>query len=198
MKPEYIPNYIKSESYVWSDTPNGYLGHFMDLNWIDATPARKEYFMSEEDSIPYTYGSGENARIYYSSKFSAPTSWIMEQLNTEFNCQYNVCFLNRYDNAKQALGYHADDSPGMNLDHPISVISFGSKRSIYWKSKDFKGELPPENKQVLDSGSLFIMPAGFQKDHLHKIAKADKEYGTRISLTFRNYRDPNGFYDCFG
>ena len=197
MKPIYDPNYLDPVVYGWDDAKS-FFDHLKQLEWIEATPARKEYFMSEGGGIPYTYGFGEHARTYHSKPFTGPVEFIMTKLNHDFNCQYNVCFLNRYDNAKQALGYHADDSPGMNLEHPIAVISFGSPRSIYWKKKDFKGDLPPENKQVLIYNSLFTMPAGFQKDHFHKIAKSDQECGTRISLTFRNYRDPNGIYDCFG
>ena len=36
---------------------------------------------------------------------------------------YNVCFLNRYDDQRNHLGWHADDSPEMDHDHPIAVVS---------------------------------------------------------------------------
>ena len=72
-------------------------------------------------------------------------------------------------------------------NHDIAVISLGAEREIWWKQKDFKGPIPKENKQLLQNGSLFIMPAGFQKDYLHKIPKCDHACNIRISLTFRNY-----------
>ena len=75
----------------------------------------------------------------------------------------------------------------MDLDHPIAVVSLGAEREIWWKDKHFKGTIPQENRQLLKNGSLFIMPAGFQNDHLHKIPRCDRPCGIRISLTFRYF-----------
>lgn len=158
----------------------------MDLEWLKVTEARKEYFMAH-NTLSYTYGLGKAARTYVSKPFSKSVSMIMSKLNEVYNCNYNVCFLNRYDNAKMQLGWHADDSAEMNKKHDIAVVSFGVEREIWWKEKDLKGTIPPENKQLLANGSLFIMPAGFQDSYFHRIPKSDKECGIRISLTFRNY-----------
>lgn len=179
MKPIYISSFIEDKENVFNHLLN-------DLSWLEVTDARKEYFMSEK-LLAYTYGKGKSAREYASSPYSEPIKNIMQKLNQCYNCDYNVCFLNRYDNAKNALGWHADDSPEMNTKHDIAVISFGATREIWWKLKDFKGEIPKENRQLLGDGSLFIMPAGFQEKYFHRIPKCDRECGTRISLTFRNY-----------
>jgi alkylated DNA repair dioxygenase AlkB len=56
--------------------------------------------------------------------------------------------------------------------------------------KGIKGDIPDEDKFLLENGSLFIMPAGYQKDHVHKIPKHDRVCGGRISLTFRKYVEP--------
>lgn len=179
MRPVYIENYIKDKELVFN--------HLLeDLAWLQVTEARKEYFMSD-NQISYTYGSGKSARTYDSSIFSEPIKTMLLALNKEYNTDYNVCFLNRYDTQKNWLGWHADDSPEMNPKHAICVVSFGAEREIWWKDKSFKGEIPKENRQVLQNGSLFIMEAGFQADNFHKIPKCDKACGIRISLTFRNY-----------
>jgi len=179
MKPEYISNFVEDpDKLIWNSLFN--------LVWLEATPARKEYFMAKQQ-IPYMYGSGKNERVYHASPYIQSVLDIENKLNKEFDANFNVCFLNRYDQKQHALNWHADDSVEMNLDHPIAVISFGAERDIWWKSKDLKGTIPPENKQKLESESLFLMPTGFQRDHFHKIPKCDRECGTRISLTFRNY-----------
>lgn len=36
--------------------------------------------------------------------------------------------------------------------------------------------------------SCFIMPAGFQDNHVHRIPKHNRPCGARISLTFRKYK----------
>ena len=104
-----------------------------------------------------------------------------------YNSEYDVCFLNRYDNQRNHLGWHSDDSPEMDMNHPIAVVSIGAIREIWIKPREFKGEIPLSNRYPLASGSLFIMPAGFQESNLHKIPKHDRKCGGRISLTFRKY-----------
>jgi alkylated DNA repair dioxygenase AlkB len=179
MRPIYLPDYILDKEAAFN--------HLLTLKWLEVTTARKEYFMSNQP-LSYTYGSGQAARTYTSEVFSEPMQTIMDKLNEDYHCNYNICFLNRYDNSKNQLGWHADNSPEMNTNHDICVISFGSEREIWWKKQDYKGEIPKENRQLLHNGSLFIMPAHFQETNFHKIPKCDKECGIRISLTFRNYQ----------
>jgi alkylated DNA repair dioxygenase AlkB len=134
----------------------------------------------------YTYGVGKFARTYASSPYHPLVAKIEERLNKD-GLRYNVCFLNRYDGRGQFLGWHADDSPGMDLDHPIAVISLGEAREIWWKPQGETGVVPVDQRQLLAEGSLFVMPAGFQRTHFHRIPKGDHDMGTRISLTFRHY-----------
>jgi len=50
-----------------------------------------------------------------------------------------------------------------------------------------KGLLPQENRILLERGSLFVMPKGFQDTYFHRIPKHDRPCGWRISLTFRSF-----------
>lgn len=126
----------------------------------------------------------------------------------------NVCFLNRYEGERQHLGWHADDHPGTDHSRPIVSVSFGEPREIWWRAlpcshcsgtrrlasmhgDDEKfdsyecptchGEKPEVHRQLLEHGSLFIMPPGMQQTHQHRIPKGDRKMGTRISLTFRAF-----------
>lgn len=156
-----------------------------ELTWGEFTDARKEYFMAATP-MQYTYGVGKFARTYDSSEYHSVVSDIQNALNST-GLSYNVCFLNRYDGRGNFLGWHADDSPGMSHEHPIAVVSYGAEREIWWKPQSQKGEIPADQRQLLGHGSLFVMPAGFQKTHFHRIPKGDRDVGTRISLTFRRY-----------
>jgi alkylated DNA repair dioxygenase AlkB len=179
MKPTYVKDFhnvgILSYNTLMEDVP-----------WVNRDAPREECFMASND-LEYTYGKGENARTYRSVPMHPLVQILMDKLNECFLTNYNVCFLNYYKSGKQHLGWHADDSPEMDADHPIAVISFGAERYIWVKEREYKGNIPDEDKYLLENGSLFIMPAGFQKDHLHKIPKHDRECGGRISLTFRRF-----------
>lgn len=179
MKPDYQSNFIVNADEV--------LTHLLGLEWLSVTEARLEYFMSDE-SRSYTYGKPPFDREYHSSVYTSPVLAIQDRLNKLLDAKFNVCFLNRYNTQKHQLGWHADDSPTMDRDHPIAVVSFGAEREIWWKLQTEKGVIPPEQRQKLGHGSLFVMPARFQDTYFHRIPKADHEVGVRVSLTFRRYK----------
>lgn len=171
MKPEYTPDAFALTLDVTADVP-----------WLSRTSARRECFMALKPSS-YTYGSGGGVRTYESIEM-AP--WVFDVMMA-LGGSYNVCFLNRYDVERDALGWHADDSDGTDLEHPIAVVSIGEPREIWWRRKGEPGIVPLDQRQLLDSGSLFVMPAGFQSLYEHRIPKGSRPMGPRVSLTFRRY-----------
>lgn len=124
---QYIgPNYYY-DTEIWKELTN--------LKWITKRTARHEYFMSDVERT-YTYGNkGTGNETYTSQPFSPKVKLLMDKLNTEFNTKYNVCFLNKYDDQFQHLGWHADDFEGMDPTQPIAVISYGAEREIWVKDK---------------------------------------------------------------
>jgi hypothetical protein len=180
VRPEYIAGWIDPH-----DASTNFETLRDQLAWRHDTEARAEYFMAHTPTA-YTYGSGVGARTYYSSEYHPIVLDIQNKLNL-FGKTYNVCFLNRYDNQKHQLGWHSDDTIGMRHDHPIAVVSFGAEREIWWRNKGQTGVIPANQRQLLGHGSLFVMPAGFQLTHEHRIPKADHTVGSRISLTYRYY-----------
>lgn len=132
-------------------------------------------------SRSYTYGSGRGIRTYDPIVM---LNWVKE-LMASLEGGPNVCFFNRYEDRSNSLGWHSDDSPDTSDANPISVISFGEPREIWWREMGTKGVVPFENRKVLESGSLFVMPPGFQSSYEHRIPKGDRERGPRVSLTFR-------------
>lgn len=178
MKPVYNNCFIDYDAYPRLKT---------EVSWLEETPVRKESFMSFVP-LKYTYGSGRGIRTYTSTEFHPLVSSIMNKLNSETSSKYNVCFLNLYLDETNHLGWHSDNSPEMDQSHPISVISFGQSREIWWREFGYKGQIPESHKQLLEPGSLFTMPAGFQQKYEHRIPKGSWQgMKPRISLTFRKY-----------
>jgi alkylated DNA repair dioxygenase AlkB len=155
-----------------------------DLAWErrGSTP-RSEYYINTLGDIPYVYGKGAGIREYR----PRPMHPFVAQLLTEFRSMghsFEVCFLNRYHNQSDQLGWHADDSPEMDDARPIAIVSLGVEREIWFAPKDDKTQV---TRQLLHHGSLCLMAAGMQDTHLHRIPKAGFVCGERISLTFRGY-----------
>lgn len=182
MKPEVIKKYV--------DNPDAFSILRNETAWENRSSPRDECFMASEGApTVYSYGNANkfrNANHTYSAIPMIPlVEDIMKSLNEDFKAEYNVCVLNYYLDEKGHLGWHADDSPEQDLSHPIAVISFGATRFFWWKKKEMKGDIPDENKILMEPGDLVIMPGGFQDDHYHRIPKHSEKCDGRISLTFR-------------
>ena len=165
--------------------------------WLFRTEARQECFMTDKGGVSYTYGSGRGIRTYTSVPYTpevlrtlrAVTGFLIgvhRFTDQTYKIKLNGCFLNYYKGKKQHLGWHADDFIGMDHSFPIAIVSFGEPREIWWRKIGEKGEV--RNKQLLENGSILIMPPGMQKTHEHRIPKGDRSMGPRVSMTFRRFK----------
>jgi alkylated DNA repair dioxygenase AlkB len=160
---------------------------------------------------PYTYGSGGFERTYNPEPMEQESVLrINKNLTSVLEViggpTFELCFLNRYMDQRDHLGWHADDSPEIDASRPIAVVTFGAEREIWFKPQychickstetQLTGFAPfcsahpgeykaPVTKVLLQHGSLLVMPAGYQQSHYHRIPKSDRVCGERISLTYR-------------
>jgi alkylated DNA repair dioxygenase AlkB len=187
-KPAYL------ETFVRGEVADLYAHIYLETDWVWRTGARAEAFMTEVPGVPYQYGKQPFEREYHSTEMLPIVKAIMDEVNIELTHfrhvkPVNGCFLNRYDNQWHALGWHSDDFEGMDHEAPVAVISLGQPRDIWWRPIGQSGTVPDDQRQLLASGSLFIMPPGFQHTHQHRIPKGDREMGPRVSLTFRRFKE---------
>jgi alkylated DNA repair dioxygenase AlkB len=179
---KYVPDFLKTLA-------DAKFNHFMNIEWDERTPARREAFYSSVGK-DYTYGSGDFKRTYTPrDMFNDPTimqlaSWSMMEFDVN-QPPFELCFLNRYENEKQQLGWHADDDSAIDHTKPIAVISLGAEREI-WVKPIGAGHDEVE-KIRLAHGPLLLMMPGMQQTHYHRIPKNDRPCGPRISLTYRAY-----------
>lgn len=181
-----------------------------ELQWVKVgnTP-RMEYYCNDVP-VNYTYGSGAGERTYAPQPWHPVLKFIQRDLEVSHGCRFEALFLNYYPTGKDHLGWHADDSPEMDNERPICIVSLGAEREIYFRpnesyigkvileasKRDQPGELVAAitesdriQKLRLGNGSLCVMPPGMQLTHQHKIPKSDRQdCGGRISLTYRGYK----------
>lgn len=157
-----------------------------DLAWIRVgdTP-RWEYYWSLTGE-PYTYGRAAGQRMYEAQPDHSAIVEMRARLRDELSLSFDVCFLNRYDDQRDHLGWHADDSPELDDNRPIAIVSLGVAREIWFKRKG--GIDASTERRLLEPGSLCIMAAGMQQAWLHRIPKAGFVCGPRVSLTYRGLR----------
>lgn len=181
-KPDYVPN-----------ADDMFAALRDELAWYrrGQTP-RMEYYCNKHN-VPYVYGTGIHAREYHPNPWHPLIESLMEKINADLDTNMDVCFLNRYDSHKDQLGWHADDSPEMDDDRPIVIVSLGSTRDIWFKEQGASNDPQNVTKITLGHGSACIMKPHMQEEWYHRIPKHHvQECGTRISLTFRGYVTVDG------
>lgn len=155
-----------------------------ELAWVrrETTP-RSEYYINKFNT-PYAYKVGKGVREYLPQTNHPAIEELFVKLAEATGTTFDVCFLNRYHNQSDHLGWHADDSPEMDDARPIAIISLGVEREIWFRLNEAEKEI---SKLKLEHGSLCLMAPGMQDTHMHRIPKAGFFCGERISLTFRGY-----------
>lgn len=203
---EYSPKFIDSPDDIFGILWN-------ELAWVRSNLPRREYYWNAL-GLPYTYGKGNNAKTYQSQYLHPIISELRDYLLEKTGTNFNVCFLNGYENSRDHLGWHADDSPEMDNDSAIAIISLGAEREIWFRPNDntiehlmldnfdifdygtishedwliHRSKYQTPHKLLLGNGSLCLMLPGMQQTHQHRIPKCDRVCGPRISLTFRVYK----------
>lgn len=155
---------------------------WLNFPWEDRGAPRRECFFSEKGE-PYTYGSGAGARTYYPKAAPLMLEELTRAAEELCGCRFELCFANGYAGAREHLGWHADDSDEIDDNRPIAVMSLGAEREIWVKPRGTGADAV--EKIMLPSGSLFVMKAGMQDTHFHRIPKHSAECGYRVSLTWR-------------
>jgi alkylated DNA repair dioxygenase AlkB len=153
------------------------------LEWDDRAGNRQECYMDNSGRL-YTYGRPPHERTYEPIPFPHIVQNMMDFINEKYVTQFDVCVANYYEDERNNLGWHSDDSPEVDPNHPIIVASFGAEREIWTRPIVSPKEI---TKYPLVSHSLFIMSAGKQQTHQHKIPKVGHKVEPRLSLTFRKY-----------
>jgi len=170
----YKPRFISNPDAVFESL-------WAELDWERRpnTP-RKEYW-TNVFGRSYTYGKREE-RTYESRVTHPAIEEVSDALEAELGFRYEGCFLNGYADASDSLGPHADDDPNIDHSRPIAVVTVGDGRDIECIDKETGSRI----RIFLESGSLFLMNAGMQSTHLHRIPKAGFVVKRpRISLTYR-------------
>jgi alkylated DNA repair dioxygenase AlkB len=200
----YVPTFVPNPDDAFTRLRD-------ELEWERRGDApRCEYYCNDTPK-PYVYGRDKGRRLYEPRPYHPVILAIRTALENLAGAVFDVCFLNRYLNQSDHLGWHADDSPEMDDARPVASVSLGVEREIWFRTKPVPGLRGGEQdhvvydqaqtpsgdlvlvasiqKLVLGHGSLCLMAPGMQDAWQHRIPKASRQCGERISLTFRGYVD---------
>lgn len=155
-----------------------------ELDWERRGSTPRREFYCNDVPVPYTYGSGAGVREYAPKAWHPALSAVKAAVEGRVGAPMEVCFLNGYEDARDHLGWYADDSPEMDDERPIAIVTVGAEREIWFRPNS---DALSVEMLLLESGSLCVMLPGMQDTHMHRIPKAGFICGPRISMTFRGY-----------
>lgn len=175
------------------------------------TPLEAQTLLVSVQSLPWTRGKFRGHAVPreevwigpYAYKFSGRTlqaaSWtpgieaVREKIRTLYGGDYNSVLLNRYVNDQDSVAWHSDDEPEMDSTHPIASISLGAARGFLIRPiSDKITTKETVQTYILTSGSLLLMPPGFQQRYEHCVPKSQTPCGSRVNLTFRRMKLKEG------
>ena len=190
-------------------TTSGAGGERMKVIFDDSfvAPSQARALFASLQQLPWTRGKFRGHAVPrdeiwigpYAYRFSGrtlePIAWRDEveaartQIQRRYGGNYNSVLLNRYVDETDSVSWHSDDEPEMDSEHPIASLSLGAAREF--KIRPIQA-VTPQTRLVrtyaLTSGSLLIMPPGFQARFQHCVPKSRTLCGTRINLTFRRMK----------
>jgi len=116
---------------------------------------------------------------YPQTDIPSSIKYICEKIEQVLGFLPNNCLMNYYPNGDSTMGFHSDSSEELLDDTGVAILSLGSDRHIWYRSKQIK------LSYLLRSGALLYMDDNVQQDWTHAILK-EADIGARISLTFRH------------
>ena len=146
------------------------------IRWEESMAVRK----TASFGVPYNY-----AQLRYPAvPMHAALLPVVVKLSKLVGIEFNNCLLNFYQSGENTMGFHADDTSGLQADTGVAIVSLGSARNITYRSK-----LIPTVRHAfnLTPGSLLYMDSAVQETWVHAIRK-QRDVGPRISLTWRAFR----------
>jgi alkylated DNA repair dioxygenase AlkB len=160
----------------------GTCGDWSGIPWERRSTAPRYEYWCNDFRRPYTYGRGAGMRTYEAFGMPDEVEYVRRHLDLA-GTYFEGCFLNGYNDSRDALGWHSDDDPGIDHSRPIAIVTLGQPRMIEFKEIG----APNGSKEgiMLEHGSLCFMHAGMQQTHVHQIPKASFDAKPRISLTYR-------------
>ena len=144
--------------------------------WDESMAVRK----TASFGVPYNY-----AQLSYPAvPMHAALAPVVAKLSAQLGVEFNNCLLNYYESGENTMGFHADDTTGLQELTGVAIVSLGSARKITYRSK-----IIPTIRHAfnLAPGSLLYMDSVVQETWVHAIRK-QRDVGPRISLTWRAFR----------
>lgn len=178
----YIPNFINHTSPTFHQQllENVHWKHDELTLFGKKIITKRQVAFEGDEQIEYTYSKQQKI----ASPWSKVVLELKQILEKELNTQFNGCLLNLYDSGEIGMAWHSDNEPELDSEGIIASLSFGATRTFQLKHKQTGEKIDIK----LENGSLLLIDMESQQYWLHQLKKEIKVKGSRINLTFRQFK----------
>ena len=165
-----IPGILYVEGFLADDAPL-FRWARDHVDWDERIRARK----TASYGVPYNYAGLDYAERPFPPELEAVRARASEQIGISVN----NCLLNYYPDGRSRMGWHADDTSG--LEGGVGIVSLGAVRTLRFRRT---ADLEDRLNYVLAPGSLLYLPKSVHLEWQHAVPRNSRPEA-RISLTFR-------------
>jgi alkylated DNA repair dioxygenase AlkB len=137
-----------------------------------------------DEGVVYTYSGVTYPSLVWTEELDA----VRRRVERAAGAPFNSVLLNRYRDAGDSIGWHADDEPELGVNPVVPSVSLGAERRFLLRHNKSREKI----ELVLKHGSLLVMAGTLQHHWRHSLPKLSRPVGERINLTFRNILQPGG------
>lgn len=145
--------------------------------------ARRKVCSFGDPGVSYRYAGGR--------KQARPWTPTLEKLRRKVEAatglSFNYVLLNCYEDGRDYIGYHADDTRDLQQGSTIASLSLGAERDFLLKpsSDEAKAQALETRKVRLAHGSLLCMGGATQQHYKHSVPARPKLTLARVNATWR-------------
>ncbi|MGC4044953.1 MAG: alpha-ketoglutarate-dependent dioxygenase AlkB [Armatimonas sp.] len=164
----YIPDFLPE--------PNLLLSRFLETvtTWDTRIQARR----TASFGVPYNYSGMEYEQVPIPTLLEP----VIEKLHALLGFAPNNCLANYYQDGTSRMGFHKDDTAGLEPGTGVAILSLGAERTLWFRLADHRSH---RVGYPLVSGSLLYMPPEVQDHWQHGVPRDENVTTERVSLTFR-------------
>jgi alkylated DNA repair dioxygenase AlkB len=140
-------------------------------------PIKRAMAYASDVSTTYRYAG----LSFSGQEWLLPLLDVKAKLENETNYRFNSVLLNKYQDGKDEIRWHADKEPQLGPNPVIATVNIGESRTFHLLNLETK-----EKTQILlHNGDLLLMLENCQQNYVHAILKEKHVTEPRISLTYR-------------
>ena len=152
------------------------------ISWEKRDDYRIEAFFKRYEGDYLQPARANGIRPYFPQEEPTCLKSLWELVEQATGYKYEACFINFYLDERANMGWHFDNSPSIDVNRPVSVLSLGGEREIFFrdaKTHDVVMRLMPK------AGSVYSMLPKCNEHFQHCIPPTNEKRMPRMSLVFR-------------